>query len=126
MPLVRVDMIEGKPSTFRKAIGDVIYNALRSHLNVPENDRFIIFAEHTPEEMMISPDYLGIERTQNCIIVQLTLNSGRTLEMKKAFYHAVAYGLHEQTGMRLEDVFISLVEVPKENWSFGNGEAQYA
>ncbi|GAB2931935.1 tautomerase family protein [Hafnia psychrotolerans] len=126
MPLVRVDMIEGKPGTFRKAIGDVIYNALISHLKAPENDRFIIFAEHTPEEMMISPDYLGIERTQNCIVIQVTLNSGRTQEMKKAFYHSVAYGLHEHTGMRLEDVFISLVEVPKENWSFGNGEAQYA
>lgn len=126
MPLVRIDMLEGKPETFRQAIADVVYEAMRAHLNVPVNDRFIIINEHSPEEMMLSPDYLDIQRSQNCIVVQLTLNTGRTLEMKKAFYHAIAYGLHEKTGMRLEDVFISLVEVPKENWSFGNGEAQYA
>jgi len=126
MPLVRIDMLEGKPETFRQAIADVIYDAMRAHLNVPDKDRFIIINEHSPEEMMLSPDYLDIQRSQNCIVVQVTLNTGRTLEMKKAFYHAIAYGLHEKTGMRLEDVFISLVEVPKENWSFGNGEAQYA
>lgn len=126
MPLVRIDMLEGKPETFRQAIADVIYDAMRAQLNVPDKDRFIIINEHSPEEMMLSPDYLDIQRSQNCIVVQVTLNTGRTLEMKKAFYHAIAYGLHEKTGMRLEDVFISLVEVPKENWSFGNGEAQYA
>ncbi|WP_413530508.1 tautomerase family protein [Rahnella inusitata] len=126
MPFVRIDMVEGKPETYRKTVGDTVYEALRTQMNVPENDRFIVIAEHSPEEMMISPDYLDIQRSPNCIVIQITLNTGRTVEMKKAFYHAVAYGLHERVGLRLEDVFISLVEVPKENWSFGNGEAQYA
>ena len=126
MPFVRIDMVEGKPETYRKTVGDTIYEALRNQMNVPENDRFIVIAEHSPEEMMISPDYLDIQRSPNCIVIQITLNTGRTVEMKKAFYHAVAYGLHERVGLRLEDVFISLVEVPKVNWSFGNGEAQYA
>ena len=54
------------------------------------------------------------------------LNSGRTIEQKKNFYNAVANSLHERLGLRPEDVFINVVEVPKENWSFGNGEAQYA
>jgi phenylpyruvate tautomerase PptA (4-oxalocrotonate tautomerase family) len=126
MPFVRIDMVEGKPETYRKTVGDVVYDAMRSTLNVPENDKFIVISEHSPAEMMISPDYLDIQRSPNCIVIQITLNAGRTTEMKKAFYHAVAYGLHEKVGLRLEDAFISLVEVPKENWSFGNGEAQYA
>jgi 4-oxalocrotonate tautomerase len=56
----------------------------------------------------------------------LTLNEGRTLDQKRAFYKAVADGLHQRLDVRREDVLINLVEVRKENWSFGNGEAQYA
>ena len=68
----------------------------------------------------------GIRRTQDCVFIQLTLNAGRSLEQKKEFYKAVADGLHERLGVRREDVFINLIEVAKENWSFGNGVAQYA
>jgi len=75
---------------------------------------------------VIDPTYLGIERSKDAIIIQITLNEGRTVELKKAFYKAVADGLHKRVGLRPEDVFIGLVEVKKENWSFGNGEAQYA
>jgi phenylpyruvate tautomerase PptA (4-oxalocrotonate tautomerase family) len=74
----------------------------------------------------IDPDYLGIHRTADAIIIQITLNEGRTTEMKKNFYKAVVDGLHQQVGLRREDIVINLVEVKKENWSFGNGEAQYA
>jgi phenylpyruvate tautomerase PptA (4-oxalocrotonate tautomerase family) len=74
----------------------------------------------------VNPEYLGIQRSADAILIQVTLNEGRTLELKKAFYKSVADGLHERVGMRREDVFINLVEVKRENWSFGNGEAQYA
>ena len=76
--------------------------------------------------MNFDPDYLGIHRTNDCVFIQVTLNGGRTLEMKQAFYKTIADGLHEKLKLRREDVLISLVEVVKENWSFGNGEAQYA
>jgi 4-oxalocrotonate tautomerase len=126
VPLARIDLPQGKSAEYKKTIGDVIYDAMISTIDVPKDDRFQIFAEHKPETLAISPDYLGIERTADCIIIQITLNSGRTLEKKRAFYKAIADGLHERLGLRREDVFINLVEVPKENWSFGNGEAQYA
>jgi 4-oxalocrotonate tautomerase len=71
-------------------------------------------------------DYLGIHRTDDCIFLQITLNEGRTVELKRQFYKAVADGLHQELGVRREDVFVNLVEVKKENWSYGNGEAQYA
>jgi 4-oxalocrotonate tautomerase len=126
MPLVRIDLVEGKPEAYRAAIGEVLYQAMRATLNVPENDRFQVFSGHPATAMVVDPDYLGIQRSADCVIVQVTLNEGRTVEMKQAFYRAVADGLHRELALRREDVFINLVEVRKENWSFGNGEAQYA
>ena len=126
MPLVRIDLARGKPSDYRRAVGEVVYDAMRTTLNVPEDDRFQIINEHPAENLSIDPGYLGIARTADCILIQITLNDGRTVEQKKAFYKAVADGLQQRVKLRGEDVFISLVEVRKENWSFGNGEAQYA
>ncbi|MDE1148240.1 MAG: tautomerase family protein [Azospirillaceae bacterium] len=126
MPLARIDLAQGKSAEYRRTIGDVVYEAMLSTLNVPKDDRFQIITEHPDTDFVADPTYLGIQRTRDCIILQVTLNAGRTLEVKRAFYKAVADGLHARLGLRREDVFISLVEVAKENWSFGNGEAQYA
>ena len=126
MPLARIDLPAGKPADYHRAIGDVVYEAMLSVLNVPKNDRFQVITEHPATDLLIDPTYLGIQRSKDAIIIQVTLNEGRTVDMKKAFYKAVADGLHERIGLRREDVMINLVEVKKENWSFGNGEAQYA
>ena len=127
MPLARIDLLAGKSAEYRAAVGDAIYVAMLETLNVPANDRFQIFAEHVAgDDLVIDPTYLGISRSKDAIIIQVTLNEGRTVEMKKAFFKAVVDGLHQRVGLRREDVFIGLVEVKKENWSFGNGEAQYA
>jgi phenylpyruvate tautomerase PptA (4-oxalocrotonate tautomerase family) len=126
MPLVRIDMPKGKPREHLGIIGDVIYDAMIATLNVPQNDRFQIFSERASDELVIDPAYLGIARSKDALIIQVTLNEGRSLELKQAFYKAVADGLRDRAGMRPEDVFINLVEVKKENWSFGNGIAQYA
>ncbi|GAC1543954.1 MAG: tautomerase family protein [Vulcanimicrobiaceae bacterium] len=126
MPFARIDLTVGKSAEYRRTVGDVVYDAMIDVINVPQDDRFQVIAEHPPGALVADPGYLGIRRSDDCIIIQITLNHGRTVEMKKAFYKAVADGLHERIGLRREDVFISLIEVPKENWSFGNGEAQYA
>ncbi len=126
MPLVRVDLPRGKPADYKRAIGDVIFAAMRATLNVPEGDRFQIFAERGPDDLSIDPNYLNIARSPEALIIQITLNEGRTTDQKRAFYKAVADGLQASVGLRREDVMINLVEVKKENWSFGNGEAPYA
>jgi 4-oxalocrotonate tautomerase len=126
MPLVRVDLPRGKSADYKQAVGGVIYAAMRATINVPEGDRFQIFAEHAPEDLSIDPNYLGISRSHEALLIQITLNEGRTTDQKRAFYMAIADGLHARLGLRREDVFINLVEVKKENWSFGNGEAPYA
>lgn len=126
MPLARIDLPRGKTPEYRRTIGDVVYEAMIRTINVPPNDRFQVITEHAPETLVIDRTYLGIERTADCVMIQVFLNEGRTTELKKAFYRAIADGLHERLGLRKQDVFITLVEVKKENWSFGNGEAQYA
>ena len=126
MPLVRIDLIEGKSAEYRSTIASVVYDALREVMNAPKDDRFMVITEHRSENFIADPNYLEIKRSKDCVFIQLTLNAGRTLDQKRAFYRAVADGLNQRIKLRREDVFINLVEVNKENWSFGNGEAQYA
>jgi 4-oxalocrotonate tautomerase len=126
MPLVRIDLTQGKSAEYRRAIGGVVYEAMVDVLKAPKDDRFQVIAEHPVDALIADENYLGIRRTQDCVFIQLTLNVGRTVEQKKAFYKAVADALHARLGLRPEDVFINLIEVQKENWSFGNGIAQYA
>jgi 4-oxalocrotonate tautomerase len=126
MPLARIDLAKGKSADYRKTIGEVVYQAMVETLKAPKDDRFQLITEHAADDFVVDPNYLGIHRSRDCVIVQLTLNEGRTVDQKRAFYKAVATGLHQQLNLRLEDLFVNLVEVKKENWSFGNGEAQYA
>src|SRR4029453_978321 len=126
MPLVSIDLPRGKTAEYRRTLGDVVYEAMIQTINVPANDRFQVITEHPPDELSIDPPYPGIERRADCVLIQVFLNEGRTTELKKAFYRAIADGLQQRLGLRKQDVFITLVEVKKENWSFGNGEAQYA
>ena len=126
MPFVRIDLAKGKPAEHRKAIGEIVYNAMTETINVPADDKFQVITEHAADELNFPKSYLGIEYSKDLIFIQITLNSGRTLDMKKAFYKRIADDLHGQLNVRREDVLINLVEVAKENWSFGNGIAQYA
>ncbi|GAB3685089.1 tautomerase family protein [Salinisphaera aquimarina] len=125
MPLVRIDLRRGKSVSYREEVTRLIYDAL-TEAGVPEDDRFQIVNEHNADNFYYSPKYLGIERTDDLIIIQITWNEGRSLDQKKALYKCIADRLTNGVGIRSEDVFINLVEVKKENWSFGNGEAQYA
>jgi 4-oxalocrotonate tautomerase len=126
MPLVRIDLQKGKGASYRQTAGRIVYEALMAHTGVPKDDRFQIIAEHAIEDFAFDPDYLGIHRTNDLIMVQIFFNEGRSVAQKQALYKAIADGFSEQLGLRREDAFITLVEVKKENWSFGNGIAQYA
>jgi phenylpyruvate tautomerase PptA (4-oxalocrotonate tautomerase family) len=126
MPLVRIDLRAGKPSTYRQVLGERVHQAMVETINVPPLDRFQVIAEHGPNDLIYDPTYLDIERSDEIVFIQITLNTGRTVEMKKALYARIVELLLEEPGVRPEDVLISLVEVAKENWSFGEGTAQYA
>ena len=126
MPLVRIDISRELPESLGPAIGNVIYEAMMAIINVPKDDKFQIISRHADGELNVAPSYLGIEYSAGIVLIQITLNQGRSVELKKAFYRKVADDLHTKLGIRKQDVFINLVEVVKENWSFGNGEMQYA
>jgi phenylpyruvate tautomerase PptA (4-oxalocrotonate tautomerase family) len=126
MPLVRISLFEGKPDSFKHKISDAVHRAMIETINVPPLDRFQIITEHGKNDFIYDAQYLNIARTDGLVIIQITMNTGRTTEMKKALYQRLAELLNQEAGVRKQDVFINLVEVAKENWSFGNGEAQYA
>jgi phenylpyruvate tautomerase PptA (4-oxalocrotonate tautomerase family) len=126
MPLVRVSLRAGKSDDYKKAIGDGVYQALRETFTVPEEDRFVTVSEHSESEFQFSKSYMDIARTDDLVILQITVTNSRTIEQKKALFARIVELLSQKPGLRKQDVFINLLEVAKENWSFGNGVAQYA
>ena len=126
MPFVRIDLIRGKSAQYRKTLGEIVYNAMVDLINVPKDDKFQVITEHAPEDLNFAESYLGNQYSQDIILIQITLNFGRTVELKKAFYKRIVDDLSAQLNVRPQDVVINLVEVAKESWSFGSGIAQYA
>src|ERR1700731_3487001 len=125
MPLTRVSLRRGKPAAYRKAILEGLYQAMRETFNVPEGDRFMIVTEHDLDDFVYGADYLGIQRSDDLVIIQITVSNTRNVEQKQKLYRRIVERLTESPGLRPEDIFINLVEVLPENWSFGHGEAQY-
>jgi 4-oxalocrotonate tautomerase len=124
MPLVRISMREGKSSQYRRAIADGVHGALIEAASVPELDRFQILTEHAPADLIYDPTYLGVTRSDDIVMIQITLNA-RAQAVKVALYKAIAERLAKNPGVRPQDVLVSLVSVQPEDWSFGDGKAQY-
>ena len=125
MPLSRISLRKGKSPATKQAILDGIYLAMRETFDVPENDRFMLVSEHEAEDFNYDANYLGIARTDDLVIIQLTVSNTRPLAKKQALYRRIVERLSDKPGLRPEDIFINLIEVLPENWSFGHGLAQY-
>jgi 4-oxalocrotonate tautomerase len=126
MPFVRIDLKRGKPAAYRKTLGQIVYDAMIDLINVPKDDKFQVITEHDPDDLNFPESYLGNRYSDDIIFIQITLNAGRTVELKKAFYKRIVDDFAAKLHGRPDDVVINLVEVAKENWSFGHGIAQYA
>ena len=126
MPLVRIDLRAGHSPAVRQALGDAVHQAMVETIGVPPDDRFQVITEHPPEGLVYDPGYLGIRRSDGVVLVQITLNAGRTVEQKRALYARMAALVSARAEVRPADLVVSLVEVPRDNWSFGDGVAQYA
>ena len=127
MPLVRINLSKSASAETVRTVSEVVYDAMINVANVPANDKFQIINRHADDELVYPADgYLGVTYTPGIVFIQVTWNAGRTIEVKKAFYKAVAEGIATKAGIRIQDVFISLIDVAREDWSFGNGEMQYA
>ena len=125
MPLVRISLMRGRPAGFGEDVGRNVYEAMAETIGVPPGDRFQVITQHERSGLVYDPGYLGVARGDGVVFVQATISEGRSVEQKKALYRRIAERLNAGLGVRIEDVFINLVEVKKENWSFGNGIAQY-
>jgi phenylpyruvate tautomerase PptA (4-oxalocrotonate tautomerase family) len=125
MPLVRISIHKGRTAELRRKLGDAVHRALVETIDVPQLDRFQLLTEHEPGDLVYDPGYLGIARTNDIVIIQITLSAGRTLAQKRKLFRRIADNL-AALGVRREDAWINLIEVAKENWSFGLGEASYA
>jgi phenylpyruvate tautomerase PptA (4-oxalocrotonate tautomerase family) len=125
MPLVRITLAQGTSPEHRRAIADGVHRALVETAKVPMDDRFQSVHEVPPGDLHYDPAYLGQRRTGAVVFIQVTLNTGRTVEVKQALYARIAENLAASPGLRKDDVLVSLVEVPRENWSFGGGVMSY-
>jgi phenylpyruvate tautomerase PptA (4-oxalocrotonate tautomerase family) len=126
MPFTHIALAEGKPVEYRNALMEQIYLAMRETIAIPEDDRFATISEHKPENLNNSGDYLGVDRSDDVVFIRITLNQGRTVDQKKALYAMIAKNLAADPGVRPEDLVITLIEVGPQDWSLGNGLAQYA
>ncbi|HWW18329.1 MAG TPA: tautomerase family protein [Candidatus Saccharimonadales bacterium] len=125
MPLVRISLRQGTTPAYRQAIADGVHRAMVESLAIPPDDRFQVINEYAPENLFYDPGYLGVQRSDRVVFVQITMSSGRKPQQKRKLYKRMAEILAESPGLRPQDLVINLVEISWENWSFGNGDAQY-
>jgi phenylpyruvate tautomerase PptA (4-oxalocrotonate tautomerase family) len=122
MPFARIDLAKGKTPEYRATVADVVYGGIIGVFKAPDGDRFIVINEHAPENFVFDPHFLGIERSPDLIMIQVTSTVGNTKEQKLAFFRQMVDELNRLLNVRREDVFINLVFIDREDWSFGNGE----
>lgn len=125
MPLVRISLREGKSEPYRRALADGVHQAMIEAIDAPAQDRFQIITEHSANDLIYDPSYLGIERSDDIVMVQITMSAGRKPGQKRKLVHRMAELLSKNPGLRPQDLMVNLVETAWENWSFGNGELQY-
>ena len=126
MPLVEIFLRKGKSPDYIRSVADSVHEALVANANVPPDDRFQIVHQMDDTAVIAHPSYGGVTRSAGLIIVKITLNAGRTVDIKRNLYGDMAKRLERSADVRPDDLMVCLVEVTKENWSFGGGRATYA
>jgi 4-oxalocrotonate tautomerase len=127
MPLARIDISKNASDELVRIVSDAVYRAMVEVANVPAHDKFQIINRHAPDEIIYPQEgHLGVQYTAGLILIQVTWVAGRSTDVKKKFYRRIADEIHEKGGVRKQDVWINLVDTSREDWSFGNGEMQYA
>ncbi len=122
MPFARIDLAQGKTPEYRATVANVVYEAIVGVLKAPDGDRFIVVNEHKPENLIYDPDFLGMKRSPDFILIQVTSTVGNVKEQKLAFYRQIVDELDSKLGVRPDDVMINMVFVDREDWSFGKGQ----
>jgi phenylpyruvate tautomerase PptA (4-oxalocrotonate tautomerase family) len=122
MPFARIDLIKGKTSEYRAAVADIIYRGIVDVLKAPDGDRFIVVSEHTADNLIYDPKFLGFDRSADFLLIQVTSTVGNDKASKLAFFRFIADELKDKLFVRPDDIMINMVYVDRSDWSFGNGE----
>jgi phenylpyruvate tautomerase PptA (4-oxalocrotonate tautomerase family) len=127
MPVFHVHIPKGRFSKERKrAIGESLNQSLIEALSIPSGDRFIMISEHDEDELFIDPTFMEMNRTADAMIVTVLIGAHRPQGDKRKLLAAIARLLEDNVDISPDDVFVALVPVPNENFSFGRGVAQLA
>ena len=124
MPLVRIDLTEGRSDEELRLIADTVQACLEDVFAAPARDRYQVITEHRPGRIIAQDTGLGLERSEGLMIIQVT-QQGRDADQKQALYAALAERLERRAGVRPEDLVVSVVAAEREDWSFGMGRAQF-
>lgn len=122
MPFARIDLLQGKAPEYRAAVADIVYRGIVDVLKAPDGDRFIVISEHTPDNLIYDPNFLGWKRSADFLLIQVTSTVGNDKDSKLAFFRYVADELKGKLSVRPDDIMINMVYVDRSDWSFGNGE----
>jgi phenylpyruvate tautomerase PptA (4-oxalocrotonate tautomerase family) len=122
MPFARIDLLKGKTAEYRATVADVVYQGIVDVLKAPDGDRFIVIGEHSPDNLIYDPKFLGWDRSPDFILIQVTSTVGNNKDSKLAFFRYIAEELKSKLSVRPDDVMINMVFVDRSDWSFGNGE----
>jgi phenylpyruvate tautomerase PptA (4-oxalocrotonate tautomerase family) len=122
MPFARIDLAKGKSTDYRAAVAEVVYQGIVNVLKAPDGDRFVVVSEHSPENLIYDPNFLGMKRSPDFILIQVTSTVGNNKESKLAFYRFIADELKKKLSIRSDDIMVNMVFVDREDWSFGRGE----
>jgi phenylpyruvate tautomerase PptA (4-oxalocrotonate tautomerase family) len=122
MPFARIDLIEGKTPEYRAAVADIVYRGIVDVLKAPDGDRFIVINEHTADNLIYDPNFLGFNRSADFLLIQVTSTVGNDKNSKLAFFRFIADELKAKLSVRPDNIMINMVYVDRSDWSFGNGD----
>ena len=122
MPFARIDLAKGKPAQYRATLADIVYKGILEVLKAPDGDRFIVVNEHEPENLIYDPTFLGMKRSPDFILIQVTSTVGNNKDSKFALFRYIADELQSKLSVRPDDVMVNTVFVDRSDWSFGRGE----
>ena len=122
MPFARIDLAKGKTAEYRAAVADIVYQGIVGVLKAPDGDRFVVVGEHEPANLIYDPNFLGMKRSPDFILIQVTSTVGNNKDSKLAFFRYIADELKSKLSVRPDDIMVNMVFVDRSDWSFGRGE----
>lgn len=123
MAIVRIDFSKSQPAQFGPAVASVVNATMQQILSVPAKENYVVCQSHDDGMLFHDPENVTPERLAKIVFIQITLNTGRAEALKVQFFAMLTQRLSEATCIAPENVFINLLEVARENWSFGQNHA---